>query len=199
MLLFASYHYNERTRVTYWWRKTPDKSFLSTSVFTVVQSDIKTTEILQFDMGIMFVQCDKQQSQKTIKNRTVWARLKRIEDLHAFLWTATVFDSDPGTVLSLSGRGWTTCLNHCLSFQDTDSSAIGPVFWVIALTECGRSDFSVPRQGFEDLNWPFGQFSAIGPAFCVLWWLYEGPGCVETKTFRTRLWTLSWLHIRAKV
>ncbi len=33
MLLFASYHYSERTRVTDWWRKTPDKSFLSTSVF----------------------------------------------------------------------------------------------------------------------------------------------------------------------
>ncbi len=29
-------------------------------------------------MGIMFVQCDKQQSQKTIKNRTVWARLKSL-------------------------------------------------------------------------------------------------------------------------
>ncbi len=33
MLLFASYHYSERTWVTDWWRKTPDKSFLSTSVF----------------------------------------------------------------------------------------------------------------------------------------------------------------------
>ncbi len=33
MLLFASYYYSERTRVTDWWRKTPDKSFLSTSVF----------------------------------------------------------------------------------------------------------------------------------------------------------------------
>ncbi len=33
MLLFASYHYSERTRVTDWWRKTPDKSVLSTSVF----------------------------------------------------------------------------------------------------------------------------------------------------------------------
>ncbi len=32
MLLFASYHYSERTRVMDWWRKTPDKSFLSTSV-----------------------------------------------------------------------------------------------------------------------------------------------------------------------
>ncbi len=32
-------------------------------------------------MGIMFVQCDKQQSQKTIKNRTVWARLKTTEIL----------------------------------------------------------------------------------------------------------------------
>ncbi len=30
LLLFASYHYSERTRVTDWWRK---KSFLSTSVF----------------------------------------------------------------------------------------------------------------------------------------------------------------------
>ncbi len=36
MLLFASYHYSERTRVTDWWRKTPDKSFLSTSVFVAV-------------------------------------------------------------------------------------------------------------------------------------------------------------------
>ncbi len=33
MLLFANYHYSERTWVTDWWRKTPDKSFLSTSVF----------------------------------------------------------------------------------------------------------------------------------------------------------------------
>ncbi len=41
----------------------------------------------------------------------------------------------------------------------------------------------MPRWGFEDLHWPFGQFSAIGPAFRVLWWLYEGPGNVETKTF----------------
>ncbi len=53
-------------------------------VFTVRQSDIKTTEILQFDMGIMFVQCDKQQSQKTIKNRTVWARLKAGRTLEDF-------------------------------------------------------------------------------------------------------------------
>ncbi len=37
-------------------------------------------------MGIMFVQCDKQQSQKTIKNRTVWARLKLVGNLSQEPW-----------------------------------------------------------------------------------------------------------------
>ncbi len=36
-------------------------------------------------MGIMFVQCDKQQSQKTIKNRTVWARLKSFENVLKYI------------------------------------------------------------------------------------------------------------------
>ncbi len=35
----------------------------------------------------------------------------------------------------------------------------------LALTECGRPDCSLPRQGFEILHWPFSQFSAIDPAF----------------------------------
>ncbi len=45
---------------------------------------------------------------------------------------------------------------------------------VIGLAWRGRSYFGVPHQGFEDLHRPFGQLSAIWPAFCVLWWLSEG-------------------------
>ncbi len=39
----------------------------------------------------------------------------------------------------------------------------------------------MPRQGIEDLHWPFRQLSAIWPAVCVLWWLRKGPGRVKQR------------------
>ncbi len=100
-----------------------------------------------------------------------------------FLWTATVFASDPVTAASLSGRDRATCLITIYPLQSVDCFVVCPVFWVIDLTWCGRSDFGVPRQGFEDLQRPFGQLLAIWPAFRVLRWLCEGPGHIKTEAF----------------
>ncbi len=51
-----------------------------------------------------------------------FASAKRIEHYTLFLWTATAFDSVPGTAVSLSGRDWNTCLNHCLPpFERTET------------------------------------------------------------------------------
>ncbi len=42
-----------------------------------------------------------------------------------FLWTVTVFASDPVTAASLSGREWDTCLNHYLPpFKTVSLSAL---------------------------------------------------------------------------
>ncbi len=51
------------------------------------------------------------------------ASAKRIEDLLAFfLWTATAFDSDPGTTVSLSGRDCPRTQMVSLSALATESS-----------------------------------------------------------------------------
>ncbi len=51
------------------------------------------------------------------------ASAKRIEDLLAFfLWTATAFDSDPGTTVSLSGRDCSRTQMVSLSALATDCS-----------------------------------------------------------------------------
>ncbi len=44
------------------------------------------------------------------------------------------------------------------------------------------TDCSLPRQGFEDLHWPFSPIFGNRSSFRVLWWLYEGPSHVETKS-----------------
>ncbi len=68
----------------------------------------------------------------------------------------------PGTAVSLSGRDWNTCLNHCLPpCERTETVRRQPLLLIIALTECGRPDCSLPRRCLW--HWPFKQFSAIDP------------------------------------
>ncbi len=43
-----------------------------------------------------------------------FASAKRIEHLHAFSVDSGCIRFGPGTAVSLSGRGWNMCLNHCL-------------------------------------------------------------------------------------
>ncbi len=43
-----------------------------------------------------------------------FASAKRIEHLHAFSVDSDCIRFGPGTAVSLSGRDWNTCLNHCL-------------------------------------------------------------------------------------
>ncbi len=115
---------------------------------------------------------------------------KRIGDLHVFSVDSDCIRFGPGDCgFTLRPRpGYVP--NHYLprkenkkKLQTADCFTVCPVFWIIDLTWCGRSDFGVPRQGFEDLHQPFGQLSAIWPAFRVLWWLCEGPGRNKTEAF----------------
>ncbi len=57
--------------------------------------------------------------------------------------------------------------------------------------------FLVPRQGFEDLHRPFGQFSAIWPA--ILCATVVVRRAISKQRLPTGLWTLSRLLIRARV
>ncbi len=125
------------------------------------------------------------------------ASAKRIGDSHAFSVDSVCFHFGPGDCsVTLRPRpGYVPkSLSTPLRMQ---TFFVCPPFWVIDLIGCGRSDSGVPRQGFKDLHWPFGQLSAIWPALRVLWWC-ERLGRFKTG-FSTGLWTLSRLLIRAEV
>ncbi len=116
-----------------------------------------------------------------------------------FLWTATAFDSVPGTAVSLSGRDWNRCLNHCLPpverTETVSPSALATNHRPhrvrmprLQFAPSGLWDFTLTVQAV------FGNRSS----FWVLWWCTKGRA-VSNKVCHTGLWTLSRRHIQPKV
>ncbi len=73
----------------------------------------------------------------------------------------------PGTAVSLSGRDWNTCLNHCLPpFERTETVRPSALATKSSPSQSADAQTAVcPVSVFEILHWPFKQFSAIDPVF----------------------------------
>ncbi len=68
--------------------------------------------------------------------------------------------------MSLSGRDWNTCLNHCLPpSKGQRRFRRQPLLLNHRPHRVRTPRLQFARQGFEILHWTFRQFSAIDPAF----------------------------------
>ncbi len=117
------------------------------------------------------------------------ASAKRIGDYTRFLWTATVFASDPVTAASLSGRDWATCLNHYLPPSETRLFLCLP-------SHCPHVTQTL-RHGCCPVR-ALRIYIDLSASFRVLWFVRRVRPC-QNRDFPTVLWMLSRLLIRAKV
>ncbi len=130
-----------------------------------------------------------------------FASAKRMEHLHAFLWTATAFDSVPGTTVSLSGRDWNTCLNHCLPpFERTETvslSALATKSSPSHRVRTPRLQFATVRvlRFYIDRSASFRQSIQLLGAMVGV----RRAEPYRNKVCHTGLWTLSRRHIQPKV
>ncbi len=108
-----------------------------------------------------------------------------------FLWTATAFDSVPVTAVSLSGRDWNTCQNHCLP----------PSKGQLLLLNHRPHRVRTPRLQFAPSGKLLDRSSSFRQSIQILGAMVgvRRAEAYRNKVCHTGLWTLSRRHIQPKV
>ncbi len=89
----------------------------------------------------------------------------------------------PGTAVSLSGRDWNTCLNHCLPpFERTETVRRQPLLLNHRPHRVRTPRLQFARQCFWDFTLTVQAVFGNRSSFWVLWWVYERPSRIETKS-----------------
>ncbi len=116
-----------------------------------------------------------------------------------FLWTATAFDSVPGTAVSLSGRDWNTCLNHCLPpFERTET--VSPSALATKSSPSQSADAQTAICPVRALRFYIDRSSSFRQSIQLLGAMVgvRRAEAYRNKVCHTGLWTLLRRHMQPK-